>query len=102
MDKERQLSDLSLQLSRSAADGDWRAVSELDRRIAAMLRKLAKQPLTTSEAERLDELRRAHEIARGQCEREWAIVERRLTELRERKEGWMAYALNNDSDEGRE
>ena len=99
MDKERQLSQLTLQLSQVSADGDWRALGEIDRQIANLLGKLSRQTLTPTEAERLQELRRAHEVARERCADEATNVDLRLAHMRAYKEGWMAYALASGANE---
>jgi|SRR4051812_30034241 hypothetical protein len=99
MDKERQLSQIALQLEQLSADGDWRAVGELDRKIAISLRALSGHPLTRVERELLQELQRAHDVARARCECEWVAVQRRLSQLQALREGWTAYALGNEVDE---
>jgi len=100
MGKTTQLALLASQLLRLSNERNWPALAALDREVAAMLPLLSKQQQWRTE-ERLgfDELRRAHGLALRHCQRESARVDEGLTQLRARRQGWMAYALGNASEE---
>ncbi|HEY4367427.1 MAG TPA: hypothetical protein VGN07_09375 [Steroidobacteraceae bacterium] len=97
MDKTSQLAQLTLQLARLAADPDWRALAGIDRDIALVLQRLSQQEQwTPTELVALRKLRTAHEAARERCVQESTRVEAKLTQMRTHKDGWMAYAMNNE------
>lgn len=102
MDRRSQLEQMTLQLSRLSADGDWGALAQFDRELAAQLQLLSKrQQWTQEERMALDRLRRAHDAARERCEREFARVDTQLSQMRAHKEGWMAYAMSNELEKER-
>jgi hypothetical protein len=92
---------MTLQLSRLSADGDWGALAQFDRELAAQLQLLSKRQLSREERTALDRLRSAHDAARERCEREFARVDTQLSQMRAHKEGWMAYAMSNELEEER-
>lgn len=102
MDRKSQLSQLALQLSHLSADGDWHALAALDRELAVLLPKLSKQrQWTREERAKLDELKRAHDVAFERCVRESARIETQLSQMRAHRDGWMAYAMGNELEEDR-
>lgn len=101
MDRQSHLARLALQFSRLSADGDWHALGELDSRLAALLQEASKQQWTPAERVVLEKLQRAHEQARERCDRETDRIEAGLAQMRERKDGWMAYAMSVELEEDR-
>lgn len=101
MGKTTQLALLASQLLRLSSERNWSALAALDREVAALLPLLLKQPnWGTEERLGLDELRRAHALALEHCRREFARADQEMQLLRSRREGWMAYAMSNESEEG--
>lgn len=98
---DRQLAKLSRQLERAAAESDWSALGALDRELAGLLRTTASRQWTPKERSALEALHRAHTLAREHCERETTRMDGVLSQMREHKDGWMAYAMSNESDEVR-
>lgn len=96
-----QVAQMTLQLERLSADGDWHALAALDRELAAWLPKLSSRQWTAAEHAALAQLRLAHGTARERCEKEAARVGTQLTQMRERKDGWMAYAMSRELEEER-
>lgn len=93
MGNEAQLSDFARRLRGAATAADWSALGAIDHEVAQVLRRMRG---TGSARERaaLEELRRAHAEARDCCEREAARVGEVLQQMREHREGWMAYAMS--------
>jgi hypothetical protein len=99
MGKTSQLALLTSQLLRLSNDRNWSALAALDREVAALVALLSKQPqLRVEECVRLDELKSAHATALAHCEREFLRVDQGLTQLRLRRQGWMAYAMSNEEE----
>ncbi len=97
MDRQVALLRLARRLAAAAADKDWDTLGRVDRELAAALPLLAAHGAwSTAEQRALDELQRAHGAARADCARETADTGRRLGQMRESKEGWMAYAMNEE------
>jgi len=96
MDRASHLTRLTVQLTRLAADADWRGLTQVDRDLANLLPRWSAQQWTHVELAALEQLRRAHEAAREACSRESARVEGLLAHLRTHKDGWMAYAMSNE------
>jgi len=102
MDRARKLANIEQRLRNAAVAGDWQALALADRELAALLAKLAAiGTRTPSDVEALAQLREAHDDARARCLREFARLSESLAEIRARKGGWMAYALNGAGDEDR-
>lgn len=102
MDSATQFTRIAQQLSRASAARDWAALHAADRELATLLRRLVrKQDWTLAERAALTALRRAHDEAREKCARESERVGALLTELTDRKDGWMAYALSGAWEEER-
>jgi len=102
MDRQVPLLRMARRLAAAAADKDWDTLGRIDRELAATLPQLAARGAwSTAEQRALDELQRAHDAARADCVRETAEAGRRLSQMRESKEGWMAYAMNEEWQESR-
>jgi hypothetical protein len=93
----QQMLRLAEQISRATADADWRRLAALDREVARLLTRIARRPAQSGEHRAaLEALRRAHDRARERCAGEIERASVRLAELRERRKGWIAYAMNDD------
>ncbi|RJF96701.1 hypothetical protein D3870_20035 [Noviherbaspirillum cavernae] len=105
MSKQKQLAHMSKLTHRlhAAADaGDWQATAAADRELAAALPVLAAQgEWTPDERAALEKLRVAHQQAQEHCARELVRVGKHLGDMQEHKEGWIAYALSSNLEEGR-
>ena len=102
MDRQVALLRLARRLAAAAADKDWETLGRVDRELAAALPQLAAHGAwSPAEQRALDELQRAHAAAQADCLRETAEAGRRLGQMRESKEGWMAYAMNEEWQESR-
>ncbi|HLS81605.1 MAG TPA: hypothetical protein VK025_09415 [Steroidobacter sp.] len=92
------MAQLTVQLSNAAGVGDWRALKTLDGEVAALLGGLgAADALTDEQRAAIEKLRRAHQQAYQRCVREVEDMSVRLAQLREHRNGWIAYAMNDDA-----
>lgn len=102
MDRSLQLRQMARRLAAAATDKDWHTLAGLDRQLAANLPALAAAgPWTGVERSALDALHAAHLAASRECAAEAEGLARRLAELRETRDGWLAYAMNEDWTEDR-
>jgi hypothetical protein len=100
MDRAKKLATMALRIRRAAAAEDWRQVANLDREISALLPQLPHSSAwETTELDALEMLRKVHAEARESCALALERVGTHLAEHRDRKGGWIAYALNDS--EGR-
>ncbi len=99
MDKARQLRALARRLELAVERQDWSALGDADRELGVLLGALDGGSLSASERQALDVVRETHTAARLQCEGERLRLGAHLGELRLRKEGWLAYALDADVQE---
>jgi hypothetical protein len=100
--KQTHLENLVLGLYAAIESNNWQAMAESDREVAALLSTLASREGWADEvAPALQKLGKAHRHAREHCARELENMGRQLEELRQHKEGWIAYALNGNGEEGR-
>lgn len=81
---------------------NWQTMVAANREVNMLLSELISQdePAGCLFAE-LEKLRDAHQHAQEHCARELEKVGKRLLELREHKEGWIAYALNEHAEVGK-
>lgn len=100
MDRQRTLLQLAQKMSAATATEDWKALAAINTLMASALPAMAKQgPWSAGERAALAALRQQHEEALARCERVTAELGKRLREMQQNKEGWLAYALNNDTAE---
>lgn len=100
MDRAKKLASLASRIRRAAAAEDWRQVATLDREISALLPQVTHSSgWGTADRDALDQLRNVHAEVRGRCARALERLGTHLAEHRDRKGGWIAYALNDS--EGR-
>jgi hypothetical protein len=99
MDRARKLATMALRIRRAAAAEDWRQVALLDREIGALLPQLAQLTRTSgwaaADLDALNMLRNVHDEVRRECALALERVGTHLAEHRDRKGGWIAYALND-------
>jgi hypothetical protein len=82
----------------ASAARDWERLGVATRALAPQLAALgAAGPWTPSERTALAQLREAHDRAADTCAAALVALERRLDEMRANKEGWIAYALDNET-----
>lgn len=101
MDRSAAIGRLEARLRDAGGRADWdlleRAVGELGPR----LRQLAAQgPWSAAERAALERLRAAHDGAGAACARAADALRARLADMRDNKEGWMAYALAGELEPG--
>lgn len=101
MDREKVLLDLARQLDRAASESDWDELARVDNEMALRLAREAGQHSSWSKEERraLGVLRATHRKALEQCAGELKRVAALLEEMRNNKDGWLAYAQTGDLDE---
>jgi hypothetical protein len=101
MDRAAKLTQLAKRLARLSAERAWDELVVVDRELAALLPVLAARQCTAAERASLAQLQEAHEEARKRCASEITELGLRLLQMRVHKDGWIAYAMNNELDEGR-
>jgi hypothetical protein len=96
MDRTAHIVTFARRVEQSAARADWSGLESTDRELAAWLSGLLTLgPFDSAERAALDRLRKVHEVARDKCRREVGRLASVLTELRDRRDGWLAYALED-------
>jgi hypothetical protein len=101
MDRRTAILRLRAGLLDASAARDWDRLGAATRALAPQLAALA-AARAWNEAERgaLAQLRAAHDQAAAACSTALQALERRLEEMRANKEGWIAYALDNEAATG--
>jgi hypothetical protein len=81
---------------------NWQTMAAANREVHMLLSALTSEgePVGGAFAD-LEKLRNAHQHAQEHCARELEKVGKRLEELREHKEGWIAYALSENEEEAK-
>jgi ABC-type transporter Mla subunit MlaD len=96
MDRREQL--LALRAGLLAAGADWDRLDAAVRALAARLPALdGAGPWSASELAALAQLRAAHDDAALACGGALDALRQRLDDMCANKEGWIAYALGNDT-----
>lgn len=91
---------LGEQLAAAAAAAQWDQLQAVVQALPAQLRALAARgPLDAAERQALARLRHAYQQAEAACARAGETLALRLEEMRNNKEGWIAYALTGDQEE---
>ena len=101
MDREKQLLNLARRLDKAAWERDWATLSEITRELKIRLAPPGdyRNPWSSSERRALAVLYAAHRKALEQCTIEMKRVSVLLEEMRNNKEGWLAYAQSGDLEE---
>lgn len=95
MDNSRLLLKMAHGLSLAAAQRDWAALAALDAELARLLLQLGPQAAwPASQREAVDALRVVHRDVWQDCQRESGELARRIAGLHARRDGWLAYAMN--------
>lgn len=98
MDRQRTLLQLAQRMSAASAAEDWQALAAINTLMASALPAMARQgPWNAAERAALEALQQQHQDAEARCARALAEMGQRLNEMQQNKEGWLAYALNNDN-----
>lgn len=98
MDRQRALSRLASKLRAALAAEDWQALAAINVSMATALPAMAGQaPWSPAERAALTALHELHQQAAGRCAAVATELSKRLHDMQTNKEGWIAYALTNDS-----
>jgi hypothetical protein len=99
MDRRDALLRLTADFSTAGAGADWERLDTAARLLGPQLATLAAQgPWSAPERSALALLRAAHAEAMAACEAALHTLGARLDEMRTNKAGWMAYALDADTE----
>lgn len=95
MDKAMQLLRMAQGLRQAGRHRDWRALQRLDLDLAAALGGWV-PPVAPTELERqaLQAIGEAHAEARQLCREEMQSLGQTLSQMRDSREGWRAYAAH--------
>ena len=101
MDRSTGLAQLTARLQDASTRRDWdlleRAVRELGPQVQALA---ARGPWSARERAAIAKLRAAHDGAARESKDAAAGLAARLADMRDNKEGWMAYALAGEPEPG--
>ncbi|MBD8654772.1 hypothetical protein IFT68_03935 [Oxalobacteraceae sp. CFBP 13730] len=101
MDRSPAIGRLGAQLDAAASGADWDALARAVHGLARQLQALAvKGPWSAAERAALQRLRASHERAAQAGAAAAAGLQARMDEMRDNKEGWMAYALAGATEPG--
>jgi hypothetical protein len=102
MDRYAQLMSIARNLMKASERGDWTLLQSVDRQLAELLtRRTEWGQWSQQEMMALAAVQRAHEQARERCVTETEAMRKRLSQIREQKTGWLAYAMNGEIAEER-
>lgn len=97
MDRQRTLLQLTQKLSAAIAAQDWKTQAALNTLMVNSLPKLAAQgPWSGAERAALTTLQQMHQEAVRRCQLATDEMAQKLQQLQANREGWVAYALEND------
>ena len=97
MARQQQLLRLAQEVAAAAAAADWKALAALNHQMASALPAMAAQgPWTVAERAALAALRRQHGEAVQKVGAASSELGKQLQQMNTQKEGWLAYALDND------
>jgi hypothetical protein len=98
MDRHKQLLQLRAALADASARRDWDRLGATVHMLAPRLTALAAAgPWNAAELAALAQLRTAHDQAALACDDAVRALAQNLDDMRTNKEGWIAYALGNDT-----
>lgn len=101
MERQQQLVSLTRRLLAAEAAADWTALGDIDRELSVALPRLAARGAWVGdEGLAFAGLRQAHQRLRASCQRETARLGEHLSGLRQHKEGWLAYAMDDQGQGG--
>lgn len=97
MARQQQLLRLAQQVAAATAAADWKALAALNTLMASALPAMAAQGAwTAAERAALAALRQQHGAAVKQVRAASSELGKHLEQMNTHKEGWLAYALDND------
>ncbi|QBE65646.1 hypothetical protein [Pseudoduganella lutea] len=97
MAREQELLRLAQQVAAAAAAADWKALAVLNTQMASTLPALAGQgKWTPAERAALAALRQQHKAATEAVSTASSKLGKHLQQINTHKEGWLAYALDNE------
>lgn len=98
MSRQQQLAQLAARILGAARAQDWPALQEADRVLARELPPLAAQgPWDAAELGALERLGTAHAMAHGLCQEASEQIEQQMAQMRDGRDGWLAYAVQDSS-----
>lgn len=98
MDRQSTLLQLAHKLSAATAAADWPALAAIDALVSNALPALAAQGRwTPAERAALDALRRQHRAALAKVSSATDETGKHLHEMQNNREGYIAYAVDNDN-----
>lgn len=101
IDRQAQLARLGDALQDAAARKNWDKLGEQARALLPALRALAAHgPWNALEHAALERLRAQHDAAAQNVGAAARALEPRLEEMRANKDGWIAYAMHNETEPG--
>lgn len=99
MDRRATLDAMRDALAGAAAARDWERLCGAAASLAPQLQAMAAQgPWSAAELRAVTRLRASHALAAAVCEEQRQQVLARMTELQDNKAGWIAYALDHQSE----
>lgn len=97
MARQQQLQRLAQEVAAAAAAADWKALAALNTRMASVLPAMAAQgKWTPAERAALATLRQRHVQAAQAVGAACTDLGKQLQQMNTQKEGWLAYALDNE------
>jgi hypothetical protein len=97
MARQQELARLAQQVAAASAAADWKALAALNTLMAAALPAMAAQGAwTPAERVALAALRGRHKAAVLAVDTASSELGKHLQQINSHKEGWLAYALDND------
>jgi hypothetical protein len=99
--RQARLAQLGNALQDAAARQDWDRLGEQARALFPALHALAAHgPWNAGERAALERVRAQHDAAARQVAAAARALEPRLEEMRANKDGWIAYAMHNETEPG--
>jgi hypothetical protein len=99
MPRSAAIGKLAAALRDAGAARDWERLGALARALAPQLEALkARGPWTGTELAALAQLRASHDSAAAACAEALDALGARLADMRNHKDGWIAYALASDTE----
>lgn len=101
MPRTAAIGQLAAALAQAGAARDWERLGALAHALAPQLAALkARGPWTDGELAALAQLRSHHDTAAAACTETLELLGARLADMRNNKDGWIAYALASDTEPG--
>jgi hypothetical protein len=101
MDRQARLRQIGDALQAASAAGDWPRLGEQVRVLGGQLRALAARgPWTAAEHAALQRVKQSHDTAARGVASAAQALEQRLDAMRTNQEGWIAYAMHSETEDG--